>query len=122
MQLLILPPARRARLRAFSLVLGFGVALVAMLPGWALGHPVSMLAGVALGLLLAGVGVFWPQRMSHLYRWWNSAAERYGQWASWLLVRISYYLVLTPAACGGSTLHRKRTDRSLWVGRSTLSP
>ena len=122
MAIFSLPPPRRAHLRAFWLVQSTYIGVLVTIIARAVGLRFNiLLLGIFIWLLVALFGLAWPQAVAGFYRSWARWAENYGRWAKKWLLRICYYLVLTPAGCASSAISGERRE-SMWAPRSTFSP
>lgn len=112
---------RRARVRAFSLVIGAAggglAAPAAAVVGW---PPAPTAAAATMGLLLLALGQ--PRLARLAYRAWARATHAYARLAAEALVSLWYPLVFGAVRLGGSALELRRGDlvRSRWRPRRTI--
>ena len=121
--MILLPLARPAYLKSFSLAIGFLGALLMSLPAYWFAPRILIpfVAAPAIGFPL--LGLLWPQSISSLYKLWNVAVNHFSRLARFFLMTICFYVVLLAVGRAGTSLivTRPRPNESLWLAKKTLS-
>jgi hypothetical protein len=122
--MILLPSARAAYLRSFSIILALLNGLfVYVLSHWLnLGVLFSFVVVLAVGFPL--LGLVRPKIMLKSYRLWNLSANYFARVARLFLMGICFYIILLAVGRAGTSmsLARPRPDESLWLSKKTLSP
>jgi hypothetical protein len=122
--MLVLPrPPRRARVRAFWIVISLTAGTLAGVAAAGLALPAPTIgigAGAALALLLVGLPS--PRLATLGYRAWSKATRRYARFASEALMALWYPVLFGALRPAGSALllARPAPERSLWRVHATL--
>jgi hypothetical protein len=122
--MILLPLARPAYLKSFSIAMGFlsGLLMTALSYWLDLGALFPLVAVLAIGFPL--FGLLWPTTMSLPYRLWNTAANYFARLARVYLIGICFYIILLTVGRARTSmkLSRPKLDESLWRAKKTLSP
>ena len=122
--MILLPSARPAYLKSFSITLALLSGLLISVLSYSFGLRVlfSFVTVLAVGFPL--LGLLWPKMMSRPYRVWNVAANYFARVARLFLIGICFYIILLAVGRAGTSMNlaRPRPDESLWLSKKTLSP
>jgi hypothetical protein len=122
--MIILPPARRAYLMSFWLVISLTGGLLIGALSSLLVAPRPFTFGVVLALVLSLPGLLRPQVVSLPYRVWNRLARGFAHCARLFLMSVCFYVIFVAVGRTGSALRltRPSSTQSLWEPRGTLAP
>jgi hypothetical protein len=107
-------PPRRSHLSAFWLALNLGSILASSGLALGLGFHQGIVALPVAFIATAAIGLIWRDGPLFLYRVWNKAAQTVARVGQWWVLAVTYYLVLSVTARGGSRLDLVRRTGSMW--------
>ena len=122
--MILLPFARAAYLKSFSLTLALLSGLAIAVLWYSLQLPVqfSFVAVPAVGFPL--LGLIRPKIMSKPYRLWDALANYFARGARLVLLGVCFYIIMVAVRFAGAAIElgRPSADQSLWISKKTLSP
>jgi hypothetical protein len=122
--MVLLPTARAAYLKSFSLSLGLASVLLGCGLSYGFGPrtPIVLIAGAAALYFL--LGIVRPSIMARPYKLWNSAARYFARGARLILMSICFYVVFLAVGRAGTALKlaRPMADQSLWTAKTMIAP
>jgi hypothetical protein len=121
----IYPVVRKSHphFKAFCLSLGLvGFSLISIL--WAFLQQPVLTIGLLAVVPLTSAGLFWPRVIMLAYRIWNRLARQFGEFASELILRICFFVILSGTGLAGSAirLNPPGSKESFWKPRGTVLP
>jgi len=122
--MILLPSARPAYLKSFSITLGVLSGLLTSILSYWLDSGVLLYFGVVLAGGFPLLGLLWPQIVSTPYSYWNVLANCFARFARLFLMGTCFYVILLAVGRAGTSINlaRPRPDQSLWLPKKTLSP
>lgn len=109
----------KADLRSFGLTVGGAFALFGVLAWVWRGHDRTGQSLLAIGLLLAAVGVVAPAMLAPVERAWMALAHAISKVTTPIFMGVVYFVVFTPAGIlrrtiGGRVLEHEDSSGSVW--------
>ena len=115
----------RKRLRIFGITTGFGLVTMSIVIRWRF-SPHYWWTLIIVGAPLVGAGLFIPETLSPVHRYWSRVSSTVGRWVFSLSLGLGYYGVLFPTALAARLMGRrflkKGPDRSFETYWEPCSP